>query len=42
LEYIEWVDTKNLKPVQNVLDGSVLLIAGYIGEVRLIDNLLLE
>jgi pantoate--beta-alanine ligase len=42
LEYIEWVDTKNLKPVQNVLGGSVLLIAGYIGEVRLIDNLLLE
>jgi hypothetical protein len=42
LEYIEWVDTKNLKPVQNVLDGSVLLIAGYVGEVRLIDNLLLE
>ncbi len=42
LEYIEWVDTKNLKPVQNVLTGSVLLIAGYVGEVRLIDNLLLE
>jgi pantoate--beta-alanine ligase len=42
LEYIEWVDTKNLKPVQNVLDESVLLIAGYVGEVRLIDNLLLE
>jgi pantoate--beta-alanine ligase len=42
LEYIEWVDTKNLKPVQNVLAGSVLLIAGYVGEVRLIDNLLLE
>jgi pantoate--beta-alanine ligase len=42
LEYIEWVDTKNLKPVQNVLDGSVLLIAGYVGDVRLIDNLLLE
>jgi len=39
---IEWVDTKNLKPVQNVLAGSVLLIAGYVGEVRLIDNLLLE
>jgi pantoate--beta-alanine ligase len=42
LEYIEWVDTENLKPVQNVLSGSVLLIAGYVGEVRLIDNLLLE
>jgi len=42
LEYIEWVDTKNLKPVQTVLAGSVLLIAGYVGEVRLIDNLLLE
>ncbi len=42
LEYIEWVDTKNLKPVQHVLDRSVLLIAGYVGDVRLIDNLLLE
>ncbi|MCX8489517.1 MAG: pantoate--beta-alanine ligase [Cyclobacteriaceae bacterium] len=42
LEYMEWVDTKNLKPVQNVSSRSVLLIAGYVGDVRLIDNLLLE
>lgn len=42
LEYFEWVDTVNLKPVENVSSQTILLIAGYVGEVRLIDNLLLE
>ncbi|PZR39979.1 MAG: pantoate--beta-alanine ligase [Azospira oryzae] len=44
LEYIALADRKNLNPLNNVTDRSaaVLLIAGYVGEIRLIDNLLLE
>ncbi len=42
LEYIELADTENLKPIEIVSSKSILLIAGYVGEVRLIDNLLLE
>ncbi|MFN8890155.1 MAG: pantoate--beta-alanine ligase [Cyclobacteriaceae bacterium] len=42
LEYFEWVDTVNLKPAENVSSQTILLIAGYVGEVRLIDNLIVE
>ncbi len=42
LEYFEWVDVANLKPAENVSSQTILLIAGYVGEVRLIDNLLIE
>ncbi len=42
LEYIELADTENLIPSQNVSSKTILLIAGYVGEVRLIDNLLME
>jgi pantoate--beta-alanine ligase len=42
LEYIELADTENLMPSQNVSSKTILLIAGYVGEVRLIDNLLIE
>lgn len=40
LEYIELADRKNLIPLNFVLDptDSILLISGYVGEVRLIDN----
>jgi pantoate--beta-alanine ligase len=43
LEYIELADRKNLIPLNFVLDpkDSVLLISGYVGEVRLIDNIFL-
>lgn len=41
LEYIELADTENLKPTQLVSGNAILLIAGYVGEVRLIDNLLI-
>jgi pantoate--beta-alanine ligase len=44
LEYISLADTVNLNPLNNVssLTKAVILIAGYVGEVRLIDNILLE
>jgi pantoate--beta-alanine ligase len=41
LEYLELVDTANLTPIENVSDTAILLIAGYVGEIRLIDNLLM-
>ncbi len=44
LEYFELADTSNLMSIKNVADKTdkaILLIAGYVGEVRLIDNLLL-
>ncbi len=41
LEYLELADTENLKPTQLVSGNAILLIAGYVGEVRLIDNLLI-
>lgn len=44
LEYFELADTSNLMSLKNVADKSnkaILLIAGYVGEVRLIDNLLI-
>ncbi len=43
LEYIELADRKNLILLNFVVDPkeSVLLISGYVGEVRLIDNIFL-
>jgi pantoate--beta-alanine ligase len=42
LEYLELVDRLNLSPLKSVEepDRAVLCIAGYVGEVRLIDNIL--
>lgn len=42
LEYLELADTSNLNPLESVSNKSILLVAGYVGEVRLIDNLLWE
>ncbi|MBK7650700.1 MAG: pantoate--beta-alanine ligase [Flammeovirgaceae bacterium] len=42
LEYFELADTTNLTPTENVSDNAILLIAGYVGEIRLIDNLLMK
>ncbi len=42
LEYIELADTSNFALHESVTSNAILLIAGYVGEVRLIDNLLLN
>lgn len=44
LEYFEVADKKNLNTLENVKAASqtILCIAGYVGDVRLIDNMLLE
>jgi pantoate--beta-alanine ligase len=41
LEYFELVDGQNLNPLENVGQSkhAILCIAGYVGEVRLIDNM---
>jgi len=44
LEYIALADTKNLILIENVKQAnqSILLIAGFVGEIRLIDNMFVE
>jgi pantoate--beta-alanine ligase len=42
LDYFEIADSENLNLIETVTPKSVLLIAGFVGEVRLIDNLLLN
>eukprot|EP00271_Cylindrocystis_brebissonii_P004233 TRINITY_DN15866_c0_g1_i1.p1 TRINITY_DN15866_c0_g1~~TRINITY_DN15866_c0_g1_i1.p1 ORF type:complete len:332 (+),score=46.22 TRINITY_DN15866_c0_g1_i1:125-1120(+) len=39
VDYVELVDVETLEPVASVTHPSVLLIAAYVGKVRLIDNL---
>lgn len=42
LEYLELTETTNFVQTESVTGEAILLIAGYVGEVRLIDNLLLN
>lgn len=42
LEYLELANEENLSSVEIVRGKNVLLIAGYVGEVRLIDNILMH
>lgn len=42
LEYFELADIENLKPTDRVTDKTILLMAAFVGEIRLIDNLLLN
>ena len=43
LEYLAIADKRNLQPLENVTDPAnvVLLVAAFLGEIRLIDNLFL-
>ncbi|MFW5947782.1 MAG: pantoate--beta-alanine ligase [Gemmatimonadota bacterium] len=40
-EYIELVDPDTLEDVEDARDGAVLAVAAWVGETRLIDNLIL-
>jgi pantoate--beta-alanine ligase len=42
LEYLELADTANFVVTENVNGNAILVIAGYVGDVRLIDNLLVS
>ncbi|MFM7852464.1 MAG: 4-phosphopantoate--beta-alanine ligase, partial [Flammeovirgaceae bacterium] len=39
LEYFELADLENLLPTDTVNDKTILLMAAYVGQIRLIDNL---
>lgn len=42
LQYVDVVDSERLEPVESVEPGSVVAVAGFCGETRLIDNVVLE
>jgi pantoate--beta-alanine ligase len=42
LEYFELADVENLLPTETVSDKTILLMAAYVGQVRLIDNLKMD
>ena len=44
LEYFELADTENLNLLESVkqTSQSILLVAGFVGEIRLIDNMFIE
>jgi pantoate--beta-alanine ligase len=44
LEYFELADSKNLNLLENVEQSSqpIMCIAGYVGDIRLIDNMFLD
>ena len=44
LDYFEVADSENLILLESVITPgqSVMLIAGFVGEVRLIDNMMVE
>lgn len=44
MEYFELVDSKNLNVLENVDQSTkpILCIAGYVGEIRLIDNMFID
>jgi pantoate--beta-alanine ligase len=39
IDYIEYVDTTTLRPVTTCTDHTQILVAGYLNQIRLIDNL---
>jgi len=42
LDYLELVDLASLRPVSSVRAGDMLVVAGWLGGVRLIDNVILR
>jgi pantothenate synthetase len=42
LDYFEIVDPDSLDPVANVSGGALVAVAAFVGNTRLIDNILLE
>ena len=42
VQYLELVDVQNLEPIQGVVDkAAALCVAAYVGNTRLIDNVML-
>lgn len=42
IQYVEVVDPESLDPVDPVPEGAVVAVAGFCGETRLIDNIVLD
>jgi pantothenate synthetase len=42
LDYIEVVDPETLEPETAVSKSTLVAVAGFVGQTRLIDNILLE
>jgi pantoate--beta-alanine ligase len=42
IEYIEIVDVEKMSPIENVSQGALIAIAVWIGETRLIDNIIID
>jgi pantoate--beta-alanine ligase len=42
LEYFELAEIENLSLVESVRNGTILLMAAFVGDVRLIDNLMMD
>ena len=41
LDYIEIVDTESLDPVHDLSHGALVAVAAFVGNARLIDNIVL-
>jgi pantothenate synthetase len=41
LDYFEIVDPDNLDPLDDVANGALVAVAAFVGQTRLIDNLVL-
>jgi pantoate--beta-alanine ligase len=39
IDYVAYVDSETLEPLDRFREGGRLLAAGFLGKVRLIDNL---
>jgi pantoate--beta-alanine ligase len=42
LDYFEIVDSESLDPVENISRGALVAVAAYVGNTRLIDNIVLN
>jgi pantoate--beta-alanine ligase len=42
IDYIVAVDTQDLNPVKEIVGGTLIALAVYIGKTRLIDNIMID
>jgi len=42
VDYVEIVDSRTLLPVENIVDEALIAVAAFLGEIRLIDNILVD
>lgn len=42
IDYVEVCDLKNLKPIDEIKESAIIAIAAFVGNTRLIDNIILQ